>query len=501
MTEQAHAGSTATTEPAATGRSGAATGERHVGVFGLAVMGENLTLNIERNGFPVAVYNRTPARTEAFMQERAPGLNIQSSSSVEEFVRSLARPRRIILMVKAGPPVDAVIAELVPYLDQGDMIIDGGNSFFLDTERRDKELTAKGLHFVGMGISGGEEGALWGPSLMPGGPDPAYDVLEPMLIAISAKTEAGPCVTHIGPGGSGHYVKMVHNGIEYADMQLIAEVYDIMRRALQMKPAEMADVFARWNEGRLSSYLIEITAAVLSYIDVDTGKPLVDVILDEAEQKGTGRWTSQNALELATPVPTIDAAVFARCISAMKEQRVEASKVLHGPEGAEQAATHDRAEKDKVLAALENGLYFAKVSSYAQGMALLRAASKFYDYNLNLSEIARIWKGGCIIRAKLLDPIRKAFSDDPNLENLLLAPEFSSVVNQTAGACRDVIRLARQAGIPCPAHSASLDYVESYRQARLPANLTQAQRDYFGAHTYRRIDKPGIFHTEWLDKD
>jgi 6-phosphogluconate dehydrogenase len=496
---QAQAGATTTTEPVA--QRGQSTGERHVGVFGLAVMGENLTLNIERNGFPVAVFNRTPARTEAFMQERAPGLDITASTSVEEFVNSLVRPRRIILMVKAGPPVDAVIAELVPFLDQGDMIIDGGNSFFLDTERRDKELAAKGYHFVGMGISGGEEGALWGPSLMPGGPDEAYQVLEPMLTAIAAKTEAGPCVTHIGPGGSGHYVKMVHNGIEYGDMQLIAEAYDIMRKALQMEPPEMADVFERWNKGRLSSYLIEITAAVLSYIDVDTGKPLVDVILDEAEQKGTGRWTSQNALELATPVPTIDAAVFARCISAMKEQRVEASKVLHGPEGADQAEAHDRAEKDKVLAALEDGLYFAKVSSYAQGMALLRAASKAYNYNLNLSEIARIWKGGCIIRAKLLDPIRKAFSDNPDLENLLLAPEFTPVVNETAAGCRAVVRLARQAGIPCPAHSASLDYVESYRQARLPANLTQAQRDYFGAHTYRRTDKPGIFHTEWLDKD
>lgn len=471
--------------------------ERHVGVVGLAVMGENLALNIERNGFPIAVYNRTTARTDEFLAQRADGRDVVGAPVISDFVAALHRPRRIILMVKAGPPVDSVIAELTPYLDDGDMIIDGGNSFFRDSERRSRELGGQNLHFVGMGISGGEEGALWGPSLMPGGPDAAYQVLEPMLTAISAKTEAGPCVTHVGPGGAGHYVKMVHNGIEYGDMQLIAESYDVMRRALGMTADEMADVFARWNTGRLASYLIEITADILRFTDPETGRPLVDLILDEAEQKGTGRWTSQNALDLATPVPTIDAAVFARSISALKEKRLQASSMLAGPSSGPSAA----ADRESSINALEDALYFAKISSYAQGMALLRAASEEYDWSLNLAEIARIWKGGCIIRAKLLDPIRQAFADDPGLDNLLFAPHIAADINATASSCRTVVRLARAMGIPCPAHSASLDYVDSYGQERLPANLTQAQRDYFGAHTYRRLDKPGIFHTEWTAGD
>jgi 6-phosphogluconate dehydrogenase len=470
---------------------------RHVGVIGLAVMGENLALNIERNGFPIAVYNRTYERTDAFIQHKAQGLNITPGQTLQEFVGSLERPRRIIIMVKAGAPVDAVIAELTPLLDEGDMIIDGGNSFFLDSERRSKEIEAKGLRFVGMGISGGEEGALWGPSLMPGGPKEAYDILEPMLVAISAKTDAGPCVTHIGPGGAGHYVKMVHNGIEYGDMQLIAETYDIMRRALKLTAPEMAEIFAAWNEGPLASYLIEITAEVLAYDDPDTGKPHVDLILDTAEQKGTGRWTSQNALELASPIPTIDAAVFARTMSSMKAKRVAASEVLHGPDDETIARVTENLDRDGILAELEAGLLFAKISSYAQGMALLRAASQTYEWGLNLAEIARIWKGGCIIRAKLLDPIRHAFGENPELENLLLAPDLIDGVNAGAGACRHVVSLARAIGVPVPAHSASLDYFDSYRTANLPANLTQGQRDYFGAHTYRRIDREGIFHTEW----
>jgi 6-phosphogluconate dehydrogenase len=470
---------------------------RHVGVIGLAVMGENLALNIERNGFPIAVYNRTWDRTEAFMQSRAQGLNIVAGKTLEDLVGLLERPRRIIIMVKAGAPVDAVIQELIPLLDEGDMIIDGGNSFFHDTERRSKEVDANNLNFVGMGISGGEEGALWGPSLMPGGPKAAYEILEPMLTAIAAKSDSGPCVTHIGAGGAGHYVKMVHNGIEYGDMQLIAESYDVMRRALGMPANEIADVFAKWNQGPLASYLIEITAEVLAYNDPDTGQPLVDLILDTAEQKGTGRWTSQNALELGSPIPTIDAAVFARTMSSMKEKRVAASRVLHGPNDDTIHGVTEGLDRDGVLADLEAGLLFAKISSYAQGMALLRAASETYSWELNLAEIARIWKAGCIIRALLLDPIRQAFSDNPDLPNLLLAESFVENVNAGAGACRSVVSLARAIGIPVPAHSASLDYFDSYRTANLPANLTQGQRDYFGAHTYRRTDRDGVFHTEW----
>ncbi len=476
------------------------TGPRHVGVVGLAVMGENLALNIARNGFPLAVYNRTPARTQAFLAEKAAGTGIHGAMEVAEFVRALARPRRILLMVKAGAPVDDVVAELAPYLETGDIVIDGGNSFFQDTERRSRQLAEQGLNFVGMGISGGEEGALNGPSLMPGGPPEAYAHLEPMLIAISAKTEAGPCVTHVGPGGSGHYVKMVHNGIEYGDMQLIAETYDIMRRALGLSAPEMAQIFARWSRGKLASYLIEVTAAVLGFVDLDTGQPLVDVILDQAEQKGTGRWTSQNALELGIPVPTIDAAVRARNLSAMKAKRVAASKILHGPNGHAAKAAAERAgelDKDRLVADVEDALFFAKVSSYAQGMALLRAASDTYGYGLNLAEIARIWKGGCIIRAALLDPIRAAFADQPDLDNLLLAPHIAEVINGSIDACRRTVRVARALGIPVPALSASLDYVESYRQEFLPANLIQAQRDFFGAHTYKRTDRDGVFHTVW----
>jgi 6-phosphogluconate dehydrogenase len=478
--------------PATSPLSAKTQGDRHIGVVGLAVMGENLALNIERNGFPISVYNRTSERTREFMSARAAGLNVQGAFTIEEFVASLAKPRRVLLMVKAGAPVDAVIEELKPHLDPGDMIIDGGNSYFKDTERRSKQLESEGLRFVGMGVSGGEDGALWGPSLMPGGPADAYKILEPALIAISAKSDSGPCVTHIGPGGSGHYVKMVHNGIEYGDMQLIAEIYDIMRRALGMTAAEISDVFARWNQGKLSSFLVEITAEVLKFQDPETGQPLVNLILDQAEQKGTGRWTSESALELGTPVPTIDAAVFARTISSMKDRRVAASAVLSGPSGDVRIQP-----TEEILSALENALYFAKISSYAQGMALLRAASDNYDYRLNLAEIARIWKAGCIIRAALLDTIMQAFGQRPDLENLLLSPQIAPAMNESAGSIRKVLAIARDSGIPASALSASLDYVDSYRSPSLPANLTQAQRDFFGAHTYKRIDKPGVFHTEW----
>jgi 6-phosphogluconate dehydrogenase len=467
---------------------------RHVGVIGLAVMGENLALNIERNGFPIAVYNRTDTRTKEFMAERAEGKNVQPAYTVEEFVKALERPRRIIVLVKAGAAVDSVIGELSPLLEDGDIIVDGGNSFFQDTERRARESESKPFDFVGMGVSGGEEGALWGPSLMPGGPAKAYEILEPMLTAIAAKTEHGACVTHCGPGSAGHYVKMVHNGIEYGDMQLIAETYDIMKRVLGMTPAEMSEVFGRWNEGKLSSFLVEITAKVLATKDAITGEPLVEKVLDAAEQKGTGRWTSQSALELGTPIPVIDAAVFARSISSFKARRVGASKILTGPKDALEIGAD---EKNRLIGVLEDALYVSKISSYAQGMALLRAASETYGYGLNLAEMARIWTGGCIIRARLLEPIMTAFRNNVALDNLLLAPEFVDTVNTATNACREAVVLARMHGLPCPAMSAALDYIDSYRTERLPANLIQGQRDFFGAHTYKRIDTVGTFHANW----
>ena len=467
---------------------------RHVGVIGLAVMGENLALNIERNGFPIAVYNRTDTRTKEFMAARAKDLNVRAAYSVEEFVQALERPRRIIVMVKAGGPVDAVISELAPLLEEGDIIVDGGNSFYQDTERRSRESADKSYNFVGMGVSGGEEGALWGPSIMPGGPSDSYEILEPMLTAIAAKSDFGACVTHCGPGSAGHYVKMVHNGIEYGDMQLIAETYDIMKRVLGMNPAEMSATFGAWNQGKLSSFLIEITATVLATVDEFTGEPLVEKVLDAAEQKGTGRWTSQNALDLATPIPVIDAAVFARSISSFKPRRVGASKILTGPQD---IPAVDPADRDRILGVLENALYVSKISSYAQGMALLRAASDSYGYGLSLSELARIWTGGCIIRAQLLGGIMAAFNDNKALDNLLLAPEFAPTINADTGGVREAVILARTHGIPVPAMSAALDYIDSYRTDRLPANLIQSQRDFFGAHTFKRIDKPGVFHANW----
>ncbi|CAA9543155.1 MAG: 6-phosphogluconate dehydrogenase, decarboxylating [uncultured Thermomicrobiales bacterium] len=471
-------------------------GGRHVGVVGLAVMGENLARNIERNGFAPAVYNRSPGRTTEMLAESPVGTRILGTYSVKEFVASLERPRRVLLMVKAGTAVDAVIEELAPFLEEGDILIDGGNSFFQDTERRSRDLSERGFNFVGMGVSGGEEGALWGPSLMPGGPAEAYAALEPMLTAIAAKSDSGPCVTHIGPGGAGHYVKMVHNGIEYGDMQLIAETYDVMRRALGMTAPEIADVFERWNEGKLESFLIEITATVLRHVDQDTGKPLVDIIADQAEQKGTGRWTSQSSYELATPIPVIDAAVIARSLSALKTKRVAASKILHGPEN-----SHDQLpptpERATTIDALEDALYFSKISSYAQGMALLQAASHAYEWNLTLSEIARIWTAGCIIRARLLEPIMTAFRGTPSLDNLMLDPFFSEAINGGMPNVRSVLHTALDFGIPTPALSSALNYVDTYRQEFLPANLIQGQRDFFGAHTFKRLDREGTFHTQW----
>jgi len=461
------------------------------GLIGLAVMGQNLVLNVERNGFRVAVYNRTTSTMEKFVQEKAQGKKILGCATLQELVDALETPRKIMVMVKAGDPVDAVIGQLKPLLAKGDLIIDGGNSFFKDTERRAVELAKDGINYIGTGVSGGEEGALWGPAIMPGGQEEAYRMVEPILTAISAKAEGEPCVTYIGPRGAGHYVKMVHNGIEYGDMQLIAEAYDILHRALGLSAEELHDIFAEWNEGELKSYLIEITRDILAKKDDDTGKPLVDVILDEAKQKGTGKWTSQSALDLGAPTQTINAAVESRIISAYKEERVAASKQLTGPEIA------FKGDRDQLIQDARDALYAAKICSYAQGMSLLRAASEEYDYDLNYGAIAKIWRGGCIIRARFLNDITAAYERDPELTNLMLDPYFKGEILGRQGALRRVVKTAVELGIPCLAFSASLAYFDAYRTDRLPANLTQAQRDYFGAHTYRRIDKDGVFHTEW----
>lgn len=466
-------------------------GTYQFGLIGLAVMGENLVLNIERNGFSVAVYNRTAERTQAFAAGRAKGKRILACYSLRELVDSLERPRKVMLMVQAGDPVDQVISQLAPLLEPGDLIIDGGNSFFKDTERRAQELAPRGIHYIGTGVSGGEEGALKGPAIMPGGPLEAYRLVEPIFQAIAAKVDGEPCVTYIGPRGAGHYVKMVHNGIEYGDMQLIAEAYDILHRGLGLSAKELHDIFAEWNEGELKSYLIEITRDIFAKIDEETGEPLVEKVLDEAQQKGTGKWTSQNALDLGAPIPTINAAVESRIISAYKAERVAASAVLHGPEA------RFEGDRKQLIQDVRNALFAAKICSYAQGMALLRIASKEYDYNLNLGAIARIWRGGCIIRAQFLNDIAAAYERDPDLTNLILDPYFREAMLTRQASLRRAIQTAVELGIPCLAFSASLAYFDAYRSARLPANLTQAQRDYFGAHTYRRIDKEGVFHSEW----
>ncbi|KJH71691.1 NADP-dependent phosphogluconate dehydrogenase [Aliterella atlantica] len=466
--------------------------EQSFGVIGLAVMGENLALNVERNGFPIAVYNRTPEKTDAFMHTRAQGKNVKAAYTIEDFVKSLERPRKILIMVKAGAPVDGVIDQLKPLLDEGDIIIDGGNSLFDDTARRTRELEPMGFRFIGMGVSGGEEGALNGPSMMPGGTKSSYEYLEPILTKIAAQVDDGPCVTYVGPGGAGHYVKMVHNGIEYGDMQLIAEAYDLLKNTLGLNHQQLHEIFAEWNTtDELNSFLIEITADIFRYIDPDTNQPLVDMILDAAGQKGTGRWTVQSALELGVCIPTMTAAVNARIMSSYKKERVAASQILTGPTGKYEG------DAKAFIDAIRDALYCSKICSYAQGMALLSTASKQYSYNLNLSEMARIWKGGCIIRAGFLGKIQSAFIENPALANLLLAPEFKQSILDRQSGWREVLASAAKLGIPVPAFSASLDYFDSYRRDRLPQNLTQAQRDYFGAHTYERIDKEGFFHTEW----
>ncbi len=462
-----------------------------IGLIGLAVMGQNLALNLERNGFGVAVYNRTESVTRAFVNGPASGKNIRSANTLQDLFASLKRPHSIILMVKAGPPVDEVIGQLKPYLEPGDLIMDGGNSHFQDTERRSKMMEAKGIRYMGVGISGGEEGALRGPSIMPGGPREAYGLVEPILKSVAAKVDGNPCVTYVGPGGSGHFAKMIHNAIEYGDMQLIAEAYDILHRGLKFSQDELLEIFAKWNKGPLSSYLIEITASILGYIDDKTKRPLVAMIQDEAKEKGTGRWAIQAALELGVPIPTIHAAVEARILSTCKLERMEAAKAFSIPDS---TYTGDRA---LFVNAVADALYVSKVCSYAQGIALLRRASEAFHYDLDCSEIARIWRGGCIIRARLLDDVRAAFQKDPNLSNLLIAPFFREAVLSRHTALRHVVRTSIELGIPTPGMSSSLAYFDSYRTLRLPANLIQAQRDYFGGHTYCRVDGEGVFHTKW----
>jgi len=471
--------------------------EAKIGLIGLAVMGENLALNIERNGFPIAVWNRDPKKVNTLLETRAKGKNFIGCTSVEEFVKSIERPRKIVMLVKAGEAVDWTVAQLKPYLEKGDILIDGGNSWYQDTERRTRELNAEGLHFIGSGVSGGEEGALWGPSLMPGGDKEAYASLEPIWEAIAAKVDDGSCVTYIGPEGSGHFVKMVHNGIEYGDMQLIAEAYDMMRRCLGMSASEIGDVFVEWNKGVLSSFLVEITGEILKYVDPETNKPLVDFIMDKAGQKGTGLWTSKVALDLGVAIPTIESALAARMMSGLKTQRIEASTTLTGPQDA-----HYDGDKAAFVAAIHDALYASKICSYAQGMALIKTASDNNHWDLNLGEISRIWKGGCIIRAQFLDKIKQAYHRRADLPNLLLDPDFRDAVSSAQTNWRKAVTTSMTLGVPCLAMASSLAYYDSYRSANLPQNLTQAQRDFFGAHTYERTDKPeaGFMHTEWRKK-
>jgi 6-phosphogluconate dehydrogenase len=470
-------------------------GDCDFGLIGLAVMGQNLVLNMERNGFKVAVYNRTTATKDEFLAANS-GKKLAGGNTIEEFVAQLKTPRKIQIMVKAGSPVDAVIDQLLPYLEPGDLIIDGGNSYFPDTERREKELTDKGFLYLGLGVSGGEEGALWGPSLMPGGRPEAYALVESILTAISAKAPAdgAPCVTYLGRGGAGHYVKMVHNGIEYGDMQLIAESYDILHRVLGLSNAELATVFSDWNKGELDSFLIEITAQIFRKKD-DQGQAseLVDYVLDKAGQKGTGKWTSQNALDLGAPTHTMTSAVEARIISAYKDERVAASQVLGGPS----ASGSYSGDKNAFIEAVRRALYCSKICSYAQGMALIQLASKEYNYDVPIGKTAAIWRAGCIIRAAFLGDITAAYDAHSHLQNLLLAPKFRDTINNYQNDWRHVVTEAIKAGVPAPAFSASLAYYDSYRSARLPANLIQAQRDLFGAHTFERTDKGGTYHADW----
>lgn len=466
--------------------------KQQIGVIGLAVMGKNLALNIESRGFTVSVYNRSREKTDALVQEAA-GKQLLPTYSIEEFVASLEVPRKILIMVQAGQGTDATIDSLVPHLELGDIIIDGGNAHFPDTQRRSKDLEAKGFRFIGAGVSGGEEGALKGPAIMPGGQKSAYELVEPILTAISAKVGEDACSTYIGPDGAGHYVKMVHNGIEYGDMQLIGEAYHLLKDVLGVSSSELHEIFSEWNKGELDSYLIEITADIFSKTDPDTGKPMVDVILDSAGQKGTGKWTSQSSLDLGVPLSIITESVFSRFISALKEERVAASKKLSGP-----AASSFDGDREEFIEAVRKALYASKIASYAQGFAQMRAASDTYDWNLDYGSIAMIFRGGCIIRAGFLQNIKDAYDREPGLKNLFLDQYFGKIVDDYQDAWRKVIAIAVTRGIPVPAFASALAYYDSYRTERLPANLLQAQRDYFGAHTFQRVDKEGTFHHQWM---
>jgi 6-phosphogluconate dehydrogenase len=466
--------------------------QQPIGVYGMGVMGRNLALNIASRGYAVSVYNRTQDLTDEVMAAH-PDAGLVPTQTLEEFVASLQSPRRILMMVKAGAATDSVIASLKPLLDKGDILIDGGNTFFQDTRKRNEELAAAGLHFIGTGVSGGEEGALKGPSIMPGGPKDAYELVAPILTEIAARAPDGePCVTYIGPDGAGHYVKMVHNGIEYGDMQLIAESYAVLQSVLGLSNDELAEVYTEWNQGELDSYLIEITAQIFRKRDDKTGQALVDVVLDRAAQKGTGKWTSQSALDLGAPLPLITEAVFARVISALKTERVAAAKVLSGP-----PAKPFEGDRAAFIESVRRALYFSKLVSYAQGFAQMRVASDEYGWDLQYGEIAKIFRAGCIIRARFLQKITEAYQRDAALANLLLDPYFSDIAAEYQSALREVVSTAVQAGIPVPTFASAIAYYDSYRSERLPANLLQAQRDLFGAHTFERIDAEGSFHADW----
>ncbi len=466
----------------------------NIGLVGLAVMGQNLARNMAHKGFSVAVYNRTNQKTDEFMEAYAAEGTFGAAHSPEELVGMLSKPRVIMFMVKAGSPVDAMIETFLPYLEEGDILIDGGNSFYQDTRRRAKDLATKGIHFIGCGVSGGEEGALEGPSLMPGGKKDAYEVVRPIFEKIAAQVDGVPCCTYVGADGAGHYVKMVHNGIEYGDMELIAEAYFLMKEVLHMEAKEIGQVFASWNQGILESYLIEITAAVLQKESPDTKGALVDYILDKAGQKGTGKWTSEEGLALGVPIPTIAEAVFARAMSAYKEERVVASEILKA------SVSTFTGDKEAYIDAIHSALYASKICSYAQGFSLLKAAAKEYDWEIEYGEMAKIWRGGCIIRAIFLNDITKAFAQNGTLQNIMLDEFFRQALETHEAKWREVVASGALYGVPVPAFSVSLSYFDSYRRAILPANLIQGQRDYFGAHTYERTDREGVFHTEWFVK-
>jgi len=471
-------------------------------MIGLGVMGENLALNVEEHGFRVAVWNLEGEWVDRFVNKNS-GKKLVGTKTFEEFTRALERPRRIMMMIKAGSPVDQTIEAIKPHLQPGDILIDGGNSWFKDTQERTKKLEPTGIHFVGSGVSGGEEGARFGPSLMPGGSDESWKSIQPIFESIAAKSDSGACVTHVGLDGAGHFVKMVHNGIEYGDMQLIAEAYEMLRRGLGANAEELAEIFDQWNKGPLESFLIEITAHIFRVKDAESGGPLVDKVLDKAGQKGTGKWTAQVALDLAVAIPTIAAAIDARVLSSMKDERMQAARVLSGAPasaGGSPAKAGAPSDRKQFISDVHDALYASKICSYAQGMALIQAGSSEWKWNINMREMARIWKAGCIIRARFLDSIMRAYERNANLSNLLLDEEFSARVTESQDAWRRAVSIAQTSGFAVPAMSASLAYFDAYRSADLPQNLTQAQRDYFGAHTYQRNDKgkdAPFVHTDW----